>query len=123
MDPRDGITEKEDFEAQESKSVPNNQHDVNIYTYHETNAGRLVLDPEYASESLVLISFERSDHTSSKAKVEFGPEIASKLKLTKDGSKVLWPQPTDDPNDPQNVCDRYSASLGEQESCLLIHHS
>lgn len=37
------------------------------------------------------------------AKIEFGEEIASKLKLTADGTKVLWPQPTDDPEDPQNV--------------------
>lgn len=37
------------------------------------------------------------------AKVEFGEHVASKLKLSKDGTKVLWPQPTDDPEDPQNV--------------------
>ena len=29
--------------------------------------------------------------------------MASKLKLTKDGRLVLWPQPSDDPEDPQNV--------------------
>ena len=34
---------------------------------------------------------------------EFGEKVASRLKLTKDGSKVLWPQPLDDPEDPQNV--------------------
>jgi hypothetical protein len=38
-----------------------------------------------------------------KAKSEFGEVFASKLKLTSDGTKVLWPQPTDDSNDPQNV--------------------
>jgi hypothetical protein len=37
------------------------------------------------------------------AKIEFGEIFASKLKLTSDGTKVLWPQPTDDPEDPQNV--------------------
>jgi hypothetical protein len=37
------------------------------------------------------------------AKIEFGDTVASKLKLTSDGTKVLWPQPTDDPEDPQNV--------------------
>lgn len=37
------------------------------------------------------------------AKVEFGEALASNLKLSKDGSMVLWPQPSDDPNDPQNV--------------------
>ena len=34
---------------------------------------------------------------------EFGKEIASRLKLSADGKYVLWPQPTDDPEDPQNV--------------------
>ena len=29
--------------------------------------------------------------------------MASKLKLTEDGLFVLWPQPSDDPEDPQNV--------------------
>jgi hypothetical protein len=55
MDSRDGNTEKEDFEVKESISVPYNQHDINIYTYHDTNAGRLVLDPEYVAESLVYL--------------------------------------------------------------------
>ncbi|KAM0745607.1 MFS general substrate transporter [Meredithblackwellia eburnea MCA 4105] len=45
--------------------------------------GRLVIDPE-------------------EAKIEYGEEIASKLKLNRKGTKVLWPQPSDDPNDPQN---------------------
>jgi hypothetical protein len=36
------------------------------------------------------------------AKVEFGETVAAKLKLSKDGTKVLWPQPTDSPLDPQN---------------------
>ena len=39
----------------------------------------------------------------SEAREEFGNEVASKLKLTKDGRLVLWPQPSDDPEDPQNV--------------------
>lgn len=37
--------------------------------------------------------------------IELGPALASKLKLTEDGTKVLWPQPTDSADDPQNVCD------------------
>ncbi|KAM0746165.1 MFS general substrate transporter [Meredithblackwellia eburnea MCA 4105] len=45
--------------------------------------GRLVIDPE-------------------EAKIEYGEEVASKLKLNRKGTKVLWPQPSDDPNDPQN---------------------
>ncbi|KAI0746560.1 MFS general substrate transporter [Daedaleopsis nitida] len=55
-------------------------------TYHEHNAGRLVIDPE-------------------EAKIEFGETVASRLKLSADGTKVLWPQPTDDPEDPQNWSD------------------
>lgn len=37
------------------------------------------------------------------AKIEFGEDIAKRLKLSADGTKVLWPQPTDDSEDPQNV--------------------
>ena len=37
------------------------------------------------------------------AREEFGNEVSSKLKLTKDGRFVLWPQPSNDPEDPQNV--------------------
>ena len=37
------------------------------------------------------------------AKIEFGEHVASRLKLSADGTKVLWPQPSDDPEDPQNV--------------------
>jgi hypothetical protein len=35
--------------------------------------------------------------------MEFGDTVASRLKLSPDGKIVLWPQPTDDPEDPQNV--------------------
>jgi len=56
-------------------------------TYYRESAGRLVVDPQLA-------------------KVEFGEVVAAKLKLTEDGSMVLWPQPSDDPNDPQNWSDR-----------------
>lgn len=45
--------------------------------------GRYVLDPE-------------------EARIEYGEEIASKLKLNKSGKYVLWPQPTDSAEDPQN---------------------
>ncbi|PCH45123.1 MFS general substrate transporter [Wolfiporia cocos MD-104 SS10] len=60
--------------------------ELDLYTYHERNAGRLVIDPE-------------------EAKREFGEEIAKRLKLSSDGTKVLWPQPTEDPEDPQNWSD------------------
>ncbi|KIK36023.1 hypothetical protein CY34DRAFT_811668 [Suillus luteus UH-Slu-Lm8-n1] len=57
--------------------------EVDFVTYYEQATGRLVVDPE-------------------QAKVEFGEVMASRLKLSPDGSKVLWPQPANDPNDPQN---------------------
>lgn len=44
------------------------------------------------------------DFLNSKARIEFGETFTSKLKLTDDGTTILWPQPTDDPRDPQNVC-------------------
>jgi hypothetical protein len=47
----------------------------------------------------------------SEAREEFGNEVASKLKLTKDGRIVLWPQPSDDPEDPQNVCLSVSSEI------------
>ena len=34
---------------------------------------------------------------------EFGEEVAKHLKLSADGTKILWPQPTDEAEDPQNV--------------------
>ncbi|KAK0470054.1 major facilitator superfamily domain-containing protein [Desarmillaria tabescens] len=60
--------------------------EVDLATFHELHAGRLVIDP-------------------AEAKIEFGEVFASKLKLSRDGTKVLWPQPTDSPRDPQNWTD------------------
>jgi len=40
---------------------------------------------------------------SREARIEFGDEVALRLKLSPDGKIVLWPQPSDDPEDPQNV--------------------
>ncbi|TFK47549.1 MFS general substrate transporter [Heliocybe sulcata] len=65
----------------------NAETEIDLLACYEDRAGRLVVDPE-------------------EARMEFGDAIASKLKLTKDGTKVLWPQPTDDPEDPQNWSDR-----------------
>ncbi|KAF9445589.1 MFS general substrate transporter [Macrolepiota fuliginosa MF-IS2] len=61
--------------------------EINLYSFHEQRAGRLIVDPE-------------------EARVELGEAVASRLKLTKDGTKVLWPQPTDSPKDPQNWSSR-----------------
>jgi len=60
--------------------------EIDLLTLHEVHAGRLVIDPE-------------------EAKIEFGEKVASRLKLSKDGTKVLYPQPTDSPEDPQNWSD------------------
>ncbi|KAJ7362552.1 MFS general substrate transporter [Mycena albidolilacea] len=64
--------------------------DIDLLTFHEARAGRLVIDPE-------------------EAKVELGEAVASRLKLSEDGTKVLWPQPTDSPLDPQNWSSRRKA--------------
>ncbi|PBK81159.1 MFS general substrate transporter [Armillaria gallica] len=57
--------------------------EIDLATFHEKHAGRLVIDP-------------------AEAKIEFGETFASRLKLSRDGTKVLWPQPTDSARDPQN---------------------
>ncbi|KAI0088801.1 MFS general substrate transporter [Irpex rosettiformis] len=77
--------EKSSEEIQE-KQVDEPTLTIDLFSYHETNAGRLVVDP-------------------AEAKIEFGEETANKLKLTDDGRIVLWPQPRDDPEDPQNWSD------------------
>ncbi|KAJ7336903.1 MFS general substrate transporter [Mycena albidolilacea] len=64
--------------------------DIDLVTYHEHRAGRLIIDPE-------------------EAKLELGEAVASRLKLSADGTKVLWPQPTDSPLDPQNWSSRRKA--------------
>ncbi|GAA5979068.1 hypothetical protein JCM10908_002794 [Rhodotorula pacifica] len=53
----------------------------------KAEAGRLVVDPE-------------------EARIEYGEEVASRLKRNRRGDKILWPQPSDDPNDPQNWSSR-----------------
>ncbi|KAJ7764467.1 hypothetical protein B0H14DRAFT_2633587 [Mycena olivaceomarginata] len=47
------------------------------------------------------------------AKVEFGEDVASRLKLSADRTKVLWPQPTDSPLDPQNWNPRRKVQTSE----------
>ena len=76
--------------------------EMDLLSFHEQHAGRLVIDPGYvqvrtAWYHLIFNCLNRE------AKIEFGETVASKLKLTSDGTKVLWPQPTDNPEDPQNV--------------------
>ena len=52
------------------------------------------------------------------AHIEFGDEIASRLKLSPDGEIILWPQPSDDPEDPQNV----RPCLKADSDYILIDH-
>nr|VWO96428.1 Benomyl/methotrexate resistance protein [Ganoderma boninense] len=68
----------------DSTSQADDASQFDFASYYDHNAGRLVVDPD-------------------EAKREFGDAVASRLKLSADGSKVLWPQPLDDPEDPQNV--------------------
>ncbi|KAH9950836.1 MFS general substrate transporter [Amylocystis lapponica] len=78
----DSNSNAEDVSPEDSTTC----HSFDLNSYHEHNAGRLVLDPD-------------------EAVIEFGEEVAKRLKLSADGSKVLWPQPTDDPEDPQTWSD------------------
>ncbi|CCM05347.1 uncharacterized protein FIBRA_07561 [Fibroporia radiculosa] len=73
--------------VQEELAASVSNEDFDLFSYHEHNAGRLVIDPK-------------------EARVEFGEDVARRLKLSSDGTKVLWPQPRDDPEDPQNWSDR-----------------
>lgn len=69
-----------------------NESEIDLYSYHEKHAGRLVIDP-------------------AEAKAEFGEAVASRLKLSEDGTKVLWPQPHDSELDPQNWSSRRKGLL------------
>ena len=77
--------------------------EIDLTTYHEECAGRLVLDPKYV-QSLILSFSCLLSPRNREACIEFGDSVASRLKLSPDGKIVLWPQPSDDPEDPQNVC-------------------
>lgn len=96
-----------------------NGSEFNLLEYHEHNAGRLVVDPEYvyADHSTVayvlVLTYLRRE-----ARIEFGEAVAKKLKLSSDGTKVLWPQPTDDPLDPQNVSCMFSESSIVSNTCI-----
>ncbi|KAI0795662.1 MFS general substrate transporter [Abortiporus biennis] len=84
---REGTVDKVDATVDngDQKATPASSQ-IDLLSYHEHNAGRLVVDPE-------------------EARIEFGDAVASRLKLSTDGTKVLWPQPADDPEDPQNWSD------------------
>ncbi|KAJ7885113.1 MFS general substrate transporter [Mycena olivaceomarginata] len=83
---------KPDAEKNAAEHSISDESEIDLYAFHEQAAGRLVIDPE-------------------EARVEFGESVASRLKLSADGTKVLWPQPTDSPDDPQNWSDRRKSLL------------
>ncbi|KAJ7607779.1 major facilitator superfamily domain-containing protein [Mycena polygramma] len=60
--------------------------EADLLGYHERNAGRLIVDPKEAER-------------------EFGKDVTALLKLSADGTSILWPQPTTNPEDPQNWSD------------------
>jgi hypothetical protein len=64
--------------------------------------------PPYYIQNLIADSHGYKDHSGlvvepAEAAKVFGEDVASKLKTNKHGNLILYPQPTDDPNDPQNV--------------------
>jgi hypothetical protein len=73
--------------------------DIDLSSYHEKHAGRLIIDPKCVSPCGQLTT--ALTHIR-EARIEFGDAVAAKLKLSADGTKVLWPQPADSPFDPQN---------------------
>jgi len=79
--------EKGAYEHQSVDSSEKQYKSLDFLNYYDENPGSLVVEPE-------------------EARIEFGEKAASQLKLTSDGSKILWPQPSDDPEDPQNWSDR-----------------
>jgi hypothetical protein len=78
----------------------NNGSEIDLLSFHEQNAGRLIIDPECVFTTVIAARMDSG--IDRKAKIELGTAVAARLKLTKDGTKVLWPQPTDSPKDPQN---------------------
>ena len=90
----------------ESQEYPT---EIDFATYHEECAGRLVLDPKCVPSLILFHLFRPLSPCNREARIEFGDAVASRLKLSPDGTIVLWPQPSDDPEDPQNVRLHYTS--------------
>lgn len=88
------MSEHHDEKRPRTDRSSESSEELDITLLHEAHAGRLVVDPE-------------------EAKIEFGESFASRLKLNRAGTKVLWPQPLDSPDDPQNVCAVFWNRLSE----------
>ena len=86
-------------------SHTHNTSEIDIYSFHEQYAGCLIIDPAgYVFLFLPLLKNHQIDHVniSREAEKELGVAVAARLKLSKDGMKVVWPQPTNSVLDPQN---------------------
>jgi hypothetical protein len=110
------VTEKHDPHTSSQKPRIDEDEEPEVYTpeslateaakhgFHEHRSGRLVIDPK-------------------EARAEFGDVIADRLKLSKDGRFVLWPQPTNRPEDPQNVSAIEPRAAGPSDFQHFVSHA
>jgi hypothetical protein len=91
---------KEKVSSENHERSSNDGSEIVLLSFHEQHAGRLIIDPECVFTTVVAARMDSGNDR--EAKIELGAAVAARLKLTKDGTKVLWPQPTDSPKDPQN---------------------
>lgn len=79
---------------------------------YATGHSKMIMDPieaeaEVRRKDILHPSFNKiftsvvTDGVAGSWYTKFGKELASQLKLDETGTIVLWPQPTNDPNDPQ----------------------
>ena len=86
---------------EEKISTSDDASEIDLYSFHERYAGRLIIDPAYVYYQITNCKLTIF-HFCREAKIELGAAVAARLKLSEDGTKVLWPQPTDSMLDPQN---------------------
>jgi hypothetical protein len=95
---------------------------VDLNYEYERGSGRVIVDPaeaeiEVIQQFLVFYEPRRQAHViirlwgrlildlTFRSSRKLGKSLAAQLKLDKTGKVVLWPQPSADPNDPQNWSD------------------
>lgn len=95
------VASSRDLNEKTSQEQLSSSGELDWNDYHDTHAGRLVVDPEcvYCILMCPYLMFTLPRE----ARLEFGDKAAATLKLSEDRTIVLWPQPSDDPDDPQNV--------------------
>ncbi|KAK0495912.1 MFS general substrate transporter [Armillaria luteobubalina] len=84
-------SEKHGGDSAPSVILQEDAAEIDLATFHELHAGRLVIDPAYEP---LLFNWRQKSNSAR--------PCTSRLKLSRDGTKVLWPQPTDSARDPQN---------------------